>query len=141
MWCWYHCIGIIYCFLVQTLQFSGCGYGGGTTILVLCFGIESRLHMTNTMVVVVLVVPLYWYCSRASDDIYYCCGCGGGTTVLVLFIGIVSNLYKFNWGSYGGGTTVLVLRIVIYSRLCIVNSVVVVPPYWYYVLVLSRDFT
>ena len=37
------------------------GCGGGTTVLVLCIGIESRLHMTNSVVVVVVEVPLYWY--------------------------------------------------------------------------------
>ena len=30
---------------------------------------------------------MYWYCTKASDDIYYCYGCGGGTPVLVLYIG------------------------------------------------------
>ena len=66
-----------------------CGIcGGGTTVLVLCIGIESRLHMTNSVVVVVVEVPLYWHLVKASDDIYYCGGCGGGTTVLVLCIGI-----------------------------------------------------
>ena len=29
--------------------------------LVLCIGFESRLHKTNILVVVVVVVPLYWY--------------------------------------------------------------------------------
>ena len=31
--------------------------GGGTTVLVLCIGIESRLHMTCTIVVVGVVLP------------------------------------------------------------------------------------
>ena len=35
--------------------------GGGTTVLVLCIGIEFRLHMTNSVVVVVVDIPLYWY--------------------------------------------------------------------------------
>ena len=86
----YHCIGIMYFFLVQTLQFNvgsfgGGGYGGGicimhwfwvktshnhyncggccggTNVLVLCVGIGLRLQMTYTIVMVVVMVPLYWY--------------------------------------------------------------------------------
>ena len=34
---------------------------GGTPVLVLCIGIEFRLHMTNSVVVVVLDIPMYWY--------------------------------------------------------------------------------
>ena len=66
-------------------KFTG-GCGGGTTVLVLCIGIESRLHTTNSMVAVMVVPPLYWYGAKASDDVYFCGGCGGGTTVLVLYI-------------------------------------------------------
>ena len=53
----------MYWYLVQTLhnQFSGDGYGGGTTVLVLCIGIESKFHLKNTLCVVVVVVPLYLY--------------------------------------------------------------------------------
>ena len=53
----------MYWYLVQTLhnKFTGCGYSGGTTVLVLCIGIETRPQMANSMVVVVVVVPLYWY--------------------------------------------------------------------------------
>ena len=35
--------------------------GDITTVLVLCIGIEFRLHMTNSVVVVVVDIPLYWY--------------------------------------------------------------------------------
>ena len=70
--------------------------GGGTTVSVLCIGIESRLHMT-----------------------YYCDWCGGGTNVLVLCIGIESRLHMTN---------------------SVVVVVVVLPLYWYYVLVLIEGF-
>ena len=145
LWWWYHGIGIMYLYLVQTLDIniSGGGFGGGTTVLVLCIGIESRLQMT-----------------------YNCGGYGGGTTVLVLCFGnesrpqmtnsvvlvlVVVPLYwyydwylvqtfhnQFSGGGFGGGTTVLVLGIGIESRLQITNTMVVVP--LYYVSVLSPDF-
>ena len=35
--------------------------GGGTTVLVLRIGIEFRLNMTNSVVVVVVDIPLSWY--------------------------------------------------------------------------------
>ena len=47
LWWYYHCIGC-----------GGCG--DGTTVLVLFIGIESRLHLNYTMMVVVVVVPLYY---------------------------------------------------------------------------------
>ena len=94
--------------------------GGGTTVLVLCIGIEFRIHMTNSVVVVVVDIPLY--CDY----------------VLVLVL-------VFSGGGCGGSTTVLVLCICIESRLqmtyTIVVVVVVVPLYWYYVLVFSQEFT
>ena len=51
----------MYLYLVQTLhnKFSGGDNGVGTTVLVLCIGIESRLQMTCTIVVDVVVVLLY----------------------------------------------------------------------------------
>ena len=59
----------MYWYLVQTFnnKFSGGGYGGGTTVFVLCIGIESRLHIKNTMVVVVVVVPLYYVLVLSPD--------------------------------------------------------------------------
>ena len=78
-----------------------------------------------------------WYCTRASDDIYYGYSCG--TTVLVLCIGI-----PFSVGFGVGTTTVTVLCIGIEPRLqikyTIVVAAVLVPLYWYYVLVFSLDF-
>ena len=146
------------------------GYGGGTTTLVLCIGIESRPQMTNSVVVVVVEVPLYWYyVSVFSPDfpwsiqwlwlwwLYHCIGImywcwvktshnkynGGGT--MLLCIGVESRpQIKYFCGGCGGGTTVLVLCIGIKYRLHMTHSVVivvvVVPLYWYYVLVLSQGF-
>ena len=37
------------------------GYGDGTTVLLLCIGIESRPQMTNSLVVIVVMIPLHWY--------------------------------------------------------------------------------
>ena len=56
----------MYWYLVQTShdQFSAGGCGGGTTVLVLCIGIESRHHMTNTMVVVVVRAQRNMKCPR-----------------------------------------------------------------------------
>ena len=59
---------------------------------------------------------MYWYWVKTSHD-------------------------KYNGGSCGGGITVLVLCIGIAPRLQMKYTFVVVPLYWYYVLVLSPDFT
>ena len=60
--------------------------GGGTTVLVLCIGIEFRLHMTNSAVVAVVDIPLNWYYVSVLVLVFSGGGCGVSTTVLVVVV-------------------------------------------------------
>ena len=118
-----HCIGIgiMYPYWAKASDdiyyFGGCG--NGTIVLVLCIGFESRLHKTNIMAVVVVVVPLYWYYGLVLSQYFS---------------------WKIQWGWLLWCYNCIGSESTIYRTNLVVLAVVVVPLYLYYVLALSQDF-